>query len=196
MFENFENNDTTFYGFQSSVRHFLSELLSHPFKTKPNKYLTDRGMTRQKLINILLKRDVLRRHEKVDDTNPNEVKYVLKYNVVRKNFEKKLKRIYTKYFEQNKEEKEIDEATVCGAASGPVIAPLTTTPLRRNYTNESIDKKSKKIYISEKQLEELKETLTTFNAGDYTYDAPISIDKNDPTLVHRKKGGISMERQK
>ena len=190
------NMETTFHAFKSNVRAFLSSLLKDPINTKPNKFLKDRGMSKQKLINILLKRDVIRRHEKIDDKDKenNNINYVVKYNVVRKDFERKLKRIYNKYFEKN-EEKELDEATACGAASGAFVAPLSGV-IRKEISESNTEKKGKKIYITEKQFEELKESLATFNAGNYQYTAPISVKKNDPSMIHRKKGGIMMDRIK
>ena len=58
--------ETTFYKFMSNVRHFLSSLIKDPVNTKISDYLKDIGFSKQKLINILLKRDVIRRHEKID----------------------------------------------------------------------------------------------------------------------------------
>lgn len=181
--------ETTFYAFQSNVRYFLSQLLKNPIEAKPSDFLKERGFNKNKLINVLLKRNIITRHEKIDDKDETSVKYNVKYNVLRKNFEKKLKRIYTKYFEKD----EIDETTTCGASSGAYVSPMGM--INKKINNESIEnKKQKRIFITEKQLEMLKETLTTTNAGDYTYDAPISIDKNDPSL--KRKKGFSMERQK
>lgn len=188
--------ETTFYAFRSNVRSFLSSLLKDPINAKVSDFLKERGFTKQKLINILLKRDVLRRREKIDDKDKENgnINYVVKFNVVRDNFERKLKRIYNKYFEKN-EEREIDEATACGAASGAYVAPMGPV-IRKEIAEDCKMKKGRKIYITEKQFEELKESLTTFNAGNYQYTAPFPVDKNDPSMVHRKKGGISMERLK
>ena len=128
------------------------------------------------------------------DVKDSVILDLLEYNVVRDNFERKLKRIYNKYFEKN-EEKEIDEATACGASSGAFVAPMAPV-IRKNIAEGCKVKKGRKIYITEKQFEELKESLTTFNAGNYQYTAPFPVDKNDPSMIHRKKGGISMDRLK
>lgn len=96
--------ETTYYRFQSEVRAFLSKLLKNPVDAQPSKYLKDRDFTRTKLINELLKRDVLERHEKIlDRTNSDEkdAKYVVKFKVHRKDFEKRIHRLYIKYFEKN-----------------------------------------------------------------------------------------------
>ena len=191
--------ETTLYGFISNVRSFLSHLIKDPLNTKVNDYLKERGMSKPKLINILLKRDVIRRHESIIDPEKEGdfAKYNVKYNVVRKNFERKLKRIYNKYFENKRhiESGDMEECTSCGASSGAYSMPLFGKPIKRTLKNEGV-KKSRNIYITEKQYAFLKETLSTSNAGNYQYTVPFPVKKNDPTLIHRKKGGISMEKIK
>lgn len=96
--------DTTFYRFQSEVRAFLAKLLKNPVDAQPSKYLKDREFTRKKLINELLSRDVIERHEKIlDRTNSEEkdAKYVVKFKIHKKDFEKRLHRMYIKFFEKN-----------------------------------------------------------------------------------------------
>lgn len=96
--------ETTYYRFMSEVRAFLSKLLKSPVDAQPSKYLKDRDFTRKKLIDELLKRDVIERHEKIlDRTNSDEkdAKYVVKFKVHKKDFEKRIHRIYIKFFEKN-----------------------------------------------------------------------------------------------
>lgn len=140
--------DTTFYAFKSNIKHFLGNLLKEPITAQPSKFLKERGFNKKKLINILLKRDVIERHEKIDDEEtPN---YIVNYKVKRKNFEKKIKRIYIKYFEKN----EIDEATACGVASGAYVQPMFNNVIRREFKNES-----RTIIVTEKQLDFIKENI-------------------------------------
>ena len=194
--------DVTFYAFLSNIKFFLSSLLKDPINTKLNDFLKEIGFTKQKLINILIKRDVIRRHEKVDDKDKENanINYIVKYNVVRKQFERKIKRIYNKYVEAvpKSEKQDVDEETVgcCTGGSIGYDAPLFGGQVMRRSISECEMKKNKKIYITEKQYEMLKEALTTTNSGDYGYDVPFPVKKNDPTMIHRKKGGISMDRLK
>ena len=105
--------EITYYRFLSEVRAFLSKLLKDPIKAQPSVYLKNRDVTRKKLIDDLLKRDVLERHEKIlDPTNSDEkeAKYIVKYKVHKKDFEKRIHRLYIKYFEKNINES-IDEIT-------------------------------------------------------------------------------------
>lgn len=196
--------ETTFYKFMSNVRHFLSSLIKDPINTKISDYLKDIGFSKQKLINILLKRDVIRRHEKIDDKDKENgnINYVVKYNVVRKQFERKLKRIYNKYVETPKKSNsgDVEECTSCGSVGGSTgffgyVKPFGV--LRRKIGEST--KVGRNIFITEEQYNYLIETLTTTDVGDIQYDVPFPVKKNDPTLVHRKKGGngsISMERLK
>lgn len=179
--------ETTFYAFQSNLRYFLSQLLKDPINCKIGDFFKERNFNKKKLINILLKRDVIKRHEKIDD----EENYNVKYNIIRKNFERKLKRIYNKYFETP--DTEIDEATACGVSSGAFVQPLTT-PIKRKIGENIENMNKKRIFITEKQFEMLKETLTTFNAGDYQYTVPFPVKKNDPSM--KRKPGFSMKRMK
>lgn len=179
--------ETTFYAFQSNLRYFLSQLLKDPINCKVGDFFKERNFNKKKLINILLKRDVIKRHEKIDD----EENYNVKYNIIRKNFERKLKRIYNKYFETP--DTEIDEATACGVSSGAFVQPLTT-PIKRKIGENIENMNKKRIFITEKQFEMLKETLTTFNVGDYQYTVPFPVKKNDPSM--KRKPGFSMKRMK
>ena len=194
-----EKKDVTFYAFKSNVKHFLSSLLRDPINTKISDVLKDVGFSKQKLINILLKRDVIRRHESIDDKDKENgnVNYVVKYNIVRKNFERKIKRIYNKYVEGGKKigDGNVEECTTCGASSGAYVAPLFSKPVKKTAVDESTNV-SKNIFITEEQYEFLRETLTTANAGNYQYNVPFPVKKGDPSMIHRKKGGISMERKK
>lgn len=179
--------ETTFYAFQSNLRYFLSQLLKDPINCKVGDFFKERDFSKKKLINILIKRDVIKRHEKIDD----EENYNVKYNIIRKNFERKLKRIYNKYFETP--DAEIDEATACGVSSGAFVQPLAT-PIKRKIGENIENMNKKRIFITEKQFEMLKETLTTFNAGDYQYTVPFPVKKNDPSM--KRKPGFSMKRMK
>ena len=179
--------ETTFYAFQSNLRYFLSQLLKDPINCKIGDFFKERKYSKKKLINILIKRDVIKRHEMIDD----EENYNIKYNIIRKNFERKLKRIYNKYFETP--DTEMDEATVCGVSSGAFVQPLAT-PIKRKIGENNENMNKKRIFITEKQFEMLKETLTTFNTGDYQYTVPLPVKKND--LSMKRKPGFSMKRMK
>lgn len=178
--------ETTFYAFMSNIRFFLASLLKDPIKAEVSDYLKKRGMKKTKLINILIKRGVLKRHESIDDKDKDVgvVKYCVTYKVVRKQFERKLKRIYNKYFEgkhTSKKEGDVEECTTC-AVAGPVIGKLTKDNIRRN------------IFVTKEQYNFLKETLTT--SSKYTYTAPALDIPEDDESLEREPGKICVEKMK
>ena len=96
--------EITYFRFMSEVRAFLAKLLKDPIGAQPSKYLKNRGVTRKWLVDNLIARDVLERHEKIlDPTNSDEkkAKYVVKFKVRKKDFEKRVYKIYIKKFESN-----------------------------------------------------------------------------------------------
>ena len=98
----------TFYRFLSEVRAFLSRLVTDPVNAMPSKFLKDNDFSKKKLVNELIKRGVLVRNEKIltpDKTGEKDVKYSVQYKIKRKDFETKIKRIYSKFFEKNVPEK-------------------------------------------------------------------------------------------
>ena len=145
--------ETTFYRFLSEIRAFLSKLVKNPMKADVNKYLKDRNFNKTKTINVLLKRDVLERHEKIlDSTNSDEKepKYTVKYKVRKKDFEDRIYKIYIQYFEKNLPEKkeEIKECDgdAAGATSADVCnmsAPILPLGQLQRRTVGSIPKKKK-----------------------------------------------------
>ena len=173
--------ETTFYRFYSEIRGFLSKLISEPIKAEPSKYLKDRNFGKTKLINILINRGIVERHETIKDQTNSDAKkptYVVRYKVKKKDFETKVHRIYSKYFEKNlpeKKENEIDEAASCGGVGGvngmgydvPLFGGNT---ISQKHVNENAAKKknvkSRRIYITEKQFNFIQENINEINAGD------------------------------
>lgn len=138
--DNKETDETTFHAFYYNIRIFLSSLLKKPFDTKPSDYLIDRGFTKNRIINLLLKRGIISRNEKVvvidKEDGKKKVEHQLKYSVKRDNFERNIKRIHTQFFEKNLPEK-INEDGVGGATSAACcnnsapIMPLGSDVLTR-----------------------------------------------------------------
>ena len=96
--------EITYFRFMSEVRSFLAKLLKDPIGAQPSRYLKNRGVTRKWLVDNLISREVLERHEKIlDPTNSDEkkAKYVVKFKVRKKDFEKRIYKIYIKKFENN-----------------------------------------------------------------------------------------------
>lgn len=186
LFESIDE-EVTYYSFLSHIKSFLKGLLENPSSAKPDSLLLSKGLNRNKLIDLLLRRGIITRDESIDDKNEeNNVSYLVKYNIPKKNFDKKIKRLYTKIFEVNvpqvKENHQIvnedGEAGMGGAtnasSSGQFSQPVF--PMQR-----------RKIYLPKS----MQEATATSTVGNYQYDVPFSIAKNDPTLSRDGELSIS-----
>jgi hypothetical protein len=157
VIDTMEMNEHKFY---SNIRNFISQLLQDPVNTKVPSIFKQRGYTRSKLINYLLsgKDPILIRKQRISDRdengNPKKATMMVKffknigdnndeYQCPKKNFDRKLEKLYMKMFEANlplrqkkQEDIEVDEATGCGptgAAGGAFEAPLSVGIFRRPY---------------------------------------------------------------
>jgi hypothetical protein len=97
--------------------------LREPISAKPSKYLAERGFNKTKLINVLLRQRVLERHEKIEDkTNSDKenAEYVVKYKVRKKDFEKKIRRIFSTVMDKETKKEEICEEQIIDKPIGKV----------------------------------------------------------------------------
>lgn len=187
-----EQLETTFYRFYSEIRAFLSKLISEPIKAEPSKYLKDRHFGKTKTIDILLDKGILERKESIkDQTDSEDYKkptYIVQYKVKKKNFETKIHRIYSKYFEKNLPEKEktdeIDECTSCASAGGAngmeYTVPLFGKPLKQNALYES-KKKKKNIYVTQRQFDYIQDTINDVNQGDIECGCDCGLEEATTT---------------
>ncbi len=205
--------------FQSNIKRFISQLLSDPVNAKVPDIFAVRKISRSLLLKYLLsgKDPILIRHQSIcdKDENGNPKTATMKvrferplseggpdttakdepdYKCRRKNFERKLKKLYIKMFEKNlppraaKDTKsaEVDEATACGGAgvngdgAGQFVTPMSNkiTPM------------SNKI-IRRQMPAELEETATT-DVGKYEYTAPAFGDKKSLARHDGKGGSVSV----
>jgi hypothetical protein len=110
------SKEVTYYQFSSHIQNFLSKLKNKPTQAKPSKFLEDNEFTKEKLIRILIKRNILKRKESIKDpTNSEEktAKYYVKYTIIRDGFEDKMKKFYKDYFG-----KEVLTECDCGSCTG------------------------------------------------------------------------------
>lgn len=93
--------EVTYYQFSSNIQDFLSKLIVKPTTAKPSKFLVDNDFNKEKLIRILIKRNILKRKETIKDpTNSEEktAKYYVKYTIIRNGYNDKIKKLYNDYF--------------------------------------------------------------------------------------------------
>lgn len=189
--------EVTYYSFLSHIKAFLRSLINDPINCKIDNFFLENNINKSKLLFLLKSKGIIISSEKIDDSKEDEgnnANFKIKYLIPRKNFERKIKRLYSKLFEKNLPSeiylKEEGDGGMAGATSASVandnapVAPFGQVNRR-------------KIYITNEQLKRLEEQLTTFNAGDYQYDVPFMFKdkdgKKDDAYIHNKKGGISVE---
>ena len=207
--------EVTYYRFLSEIKAFLGKLLGDPIKAEPSKYLRDIGFTRSRIINLLIKKDVLERNEKIltpDKTGAKKVKYSVSFKVKKKNFDRIMRRIYTRYFEKNLPEKqsvnEWMDMSSCGMLLGATEGKCSDNNTRTLFGNEDKmkqeilkDKRDRDTYLTRggmKGIEELEECdcvgacsgdiagATTCGASSGQFIKPLGVI-NKPILQKRKK---------
>lgn len=205
------NDDITFFGFLSNTKAFLKELLTNPLNADVNEYLTRHGMDRKTLLNVLMERGIVEKDTKIDETNGKDC-FSVSYKIPKRNFERKMRRVYSSLFEKN----EIQESTIfedagggpgCGTCmqggglnpdEGQYVQPFGKVQRRKmggkTEINDSV--KRRKIYVTEEQAKILQE-MGTQDAGDYQYDVPFKFNGgNDPAYDHKNIMAKSFPRKK
>lgn len=186
--------EMTYYQFYSHIQNFLSKLKDKPTSAKPSKFLEDNEFGKEKLIRILIKRNILKRKETIKDpTNSDEkkAKYFVKYTIIRDGFDKKIKSLYNDYF--GKEViSECDGgasagcdggvsnggATSCDSVGGQYVAPFGGIQYRPSYL--STRKKNKKVPKPEDVLGK--------NISETTMKKRIKLTESQMNYILNKKG--------
>lgn len=181
------DKEVTLYGFMSHMKAYIKELLSNPIFAKPDAYLSVNGLGNGAALKYLLDDGIIERAEKVVDDNGD--KFSVTYRLPRKNFERKMKRLYSKLFESNIIDKnalnEDGEGGCCGDG-GAVSGGATSADASGQYTQPFGGVQRRKIYVTQEQLDRLTEAVEIGTAfGDFGYDAPGLKRKKDPAYDHK-----------
>ena len=95
--------EVTFFKFFTEVKDFIKCLLSDPLHAKPNDFFKAHGISRSVLINRMLDKNILTKKESInepyDADGKKQSRHTLVYKVPKKNFERKMRRIYSYFFE-------------------------------------------------------------------------------------------------
>lgn len=149
----------TFFEFKNKLIDFLKQLLDDPINATMDEFFRTNGISRNFLIKMLIKRDIIERNESFDEVDGKSV-YHVQYKVPKANFKTKIKRLYTYFFERSVdtsgiddmvkngmtqnalgESEEIISETDCAGvgaigdgsdSSGQFVQPLFSKPQRRN----------------------------------------------------------------
>jgi hypothetical protein len=169
-------------------------LLQDPVNAQPSPIFKIYGLSRSVLLKYLLTNKILEKDERISDKDengqPKTATMMVKYRCPKKNFERKLKKLYIKLFEKNLPERKHEEQEItgsineegeggaCGAtsaeSSGQFIQP---------YGYEIVKKK---------MPSEIDETTTTFNTGNYQYAVPFGGDEETLARKNGKGGSVSI----
>lgn len=97
------NDEVTFYSFFTNVKNFIQELLVDPINAKPNDFLRAHGFNRSGLVKKLVDRGIITKKEDIKEVSEEgdnkQSKYSVQFKVPKKNFEKKMHRLYSRLFE-------------------------------------------------------------------------------------------------
>jgi len=96
---NEEKDEVTFYQFLSELKSFLRDLLQHPVKSELDDFFKSRGFSKSKLIEYLIKTEMIKKTEKVNSDDPENVTLEVSYLIPKKGFERKVQKMFIKLFE-------------------------------------------------------------------------------------------------
>ena len=192
VFEAIEN-EMTYYSFLSNVKSFLKDLLNNPSTAKPSIELMAKGFNRSKLLSCLINKGIITRDEKIVDKdesgNPQTAVMNVKYKVPKKDFDRKMKKFYISVFEKNLPEpishnqyrsiklEDGGDGATNSTSSGQFSQPIFGVQRREIYNTKPND--------------DIEESTTTINTGDYQYTVPFPGDKSTLKCKNGKDNSIS-----
>ena len=178
--------------FHSNIRNFISQLLQDPVNAQPSTLLKINGLNRSILLKYLLKGGIIIRDERISDKDengePKTATMMVKFRCPKKNFDRKIQKLYMRFFEKNLPQRqihlrheEINEdgeggaigGATSAASSGQFIQPFGSVQRRKMPT-------------------EIEETTTTMNTGNYQYTVPFGGDKETLARKNGEGGSVSI----
>jgi hypothetical protein len=178
--------------FHSNIRNFISQLLQDPINAQPSTLLRTNGLNRSILLKYLLKGGIIIRDERISDRDengePKTATMMVKFRCPKKNFDRKIQKLYIRFFEKNLPQRqihlrneEINEdgeggaigGATSAASSGQFIQPFGSVQRRKMPT-------------------EIEETTTTMNTGNYQYTVPFGGDKETLARKNGEGGSVSI----
>lgn len=138
--------------FNSNIRYFLHQLMADPVNAQPPTSLKMAGITRGRLLKLLIKRGIIERHEKINDkdndgnlkTATMKVSFTVKdkipdeveYKVPKTDFDRKVEKLRREIFEKNVKVNE----TKFNTRLGDQIAIAKNSPLTMGFIAPPEDK--------------------------------------------------------
>ena len=182
--------------FHSNIRRFISQLLQDPVNAQPSDLLKMHGYNRSILLKYLLcgNNPILIRDEHISDKDengePKTATMMVKFRCPKKNFDRKLQKLFIKLFEKNlpprrkhTNEEELNEEGEGGACGGATSAA-------------SSGQFSQPVFpmMRRKMPTEIEETTATTNTGNYQYTVPFGGDKETLARKNGVGGSVSVNK--
>ena len=185
-----ETTKLTEYKFYNNVQRFLSDLLKDPVGAQLPFLLQVNDITRNYLLYHLKSLGIIKRHQKISDKdsqgNPKTAKMVVKYSVPKKDFVKKMKKLFITTVAKNVPDKLEKILTECdGGAMGGEAAGATSADTSGQFNQPLFGVQRRKM------PREIDEITAASNAGNYQYTVPFASDKE----TRNRKPGFSVKRQ-
>lgn len=189
--KNKKGDEITRYGFVSNTEAYIDKLLSDPVHAKTSEYLKSFGITGEKLLPLLLKKDdddksILSRKEKIKtDKETKKDRFSVKYKLNDKTgVERQLRNLYIKLFEYyvtdaNLLKEDGEGGAACGGEGGGFSNGANSASQSGQYSAPINGKKDvirRTFYVTEEQLKAIQEAVTCDNSVGQ-YDVPAFNDK-------------------
>ena len=185
-----ETTKLTEYKFYNNVQRFLSDLLKDPVGAQLPFLLQVNDITRNYLLYHLKSLGIIKRHQTISDKdsqgNPKTAKMVVKYSVPKKDFVKKMKKLFITTVAKNVPDKLEKILTECdGGAMGGEAAGATSADASGQFNQPLFGVQRRKM------PREIDETTAASNVGNYQYTVPFASDKE----TRNRKPGFSVKIQ-
>lgn len=179
--------------FNSNIRYFLHQLLADPVNAQPPTSLKMVGISRSKLLKLLIKRGIIERHEKINDKDKDgnlkpatmKVSFTVKdkipdeveYKVPKTDFDRKVEKLRREIFEKNVKVNE----TKFNTRLGDQIAIAKNSPLTMGFIAppEDKNKPDSVAWLANRVAEALNANLVLREESSYSHDADNPREESD-----------------
>lgn len=178
--------------FHSNIRNFISQLLQDPVNAQPSTLLRTNGLNRSILLKYLLKGGIIIRDERISDKDengePKTATMMVKFRCPKKNFDRKIQKLYMRFFEKNLPQRQIHlrHEEINEDGEGGAIGGATSAALSGQFIQPFGDVQRRKMPT------EIEETTTTMNTGNYQYTVPFGGDKETLARKNGEGGSVSI----
>lgn len=168
------------YKFYNNIKCFLKALLEDPVNAEVPLLLKRYGINKSTLLREMLNIGMLEKNERINDRDENgtpiSATMMIKYRVPKKHFDRKLKKLYIKFFEKNLPQRKLrnEDGATGSDASGQYAQPI--------------------FGVQRREIADMVEAATTATVGDYQYDAPFMGDKETLSRKNGVGGSVSVNK--